>query len=61
MVLAVRMIDRITDLELVQSALKRSRIVALLGPRQSGTTTLARQFVAADSLNDFDLEDPFCR
>ena len=27
-------------------------------PRQSGKTTLARQFVAADSPNYFDLEDP---
>src|SRR5438093_4967351 len=52
------MIDRTTDLKLVQAALKRSRIVALLGPRQSGKTTLARQFVTADSLNYFDLEDP---
>jgi len=34
------------------------RNVALPGPQQSGKTTLARQLVAADSLNDFDLEDP---
>jgi predicted AAA+ superfamily ATPase len=53
-----RVIDRKTDLALVRGALKRSRIVALLGPRQCGKTTLARQFVAADSLNYFDLEDP---
>jgi hypothetical protein len=33
-------------------------VVALLGPRQCGKTTLARQFVPADSLNYFDLEDP---
>jgi len=33
-------------------------LVALLGPRQCGKTTLAREFVAADSLNYFDLEDP---
>jgi len=39
-------------------------VVALLGPRQSGKTTLARQFVASggiasnESLNFFDLEDP---
>jgi len=33
-------------------------VVALLGPRQSGKTTLARQFVPVDSLNYFDLEDP---
>ncbi len=52
------MINRKTDVELVQTALKRSRVVALLGPRQCGKTTLARQFLAADSLNYFDLEDP---
>ncbi|MBI3797272.1 MAG: ATP-binding protein [Deltaproteobacteria bacterium] len=45
-------------MELVQAALKRSRVVGLLGPRQCGKTTLARQFVPADSLNYFDLEDP---
>jgi predicted AAA+ superfamily ATPase len=52
------MIDRKTDIQLVRSALKRSRVVALLGPRQCGKTTLARQFVPAESLNYFDLEDP---
>src|SRR5437773_5970166 len=52
------MIDRTTDTHLVRTALKRSRIVALPGPRQAGKTTLARQFVPADSLNYFDLEDP---
>jgi predicted AAA+ superfamily ATPase len=52
------MIDRKTDIRLVRTALRRSRVVALLGPRQCGKTTLARQFVAADSLNYFDLEDP---
>lgn len=30
----------------------------MLGPRQCGKTTLARQFVPATSLNYFDLEDP---
>lgn len=39
-------------------ALKRSRITALTGPRQCGKTTLAREFLAPDSLNYFDLEDP---
>lgn len=53
-----RMIERAIDLKLVEAALKRSRVVALLGPRQCGKTTLARRFVAADSLNYFDLEDP---
>ncbi len=52
------MIARLTDLALLRAALKRSRVVALLGARQSGKTTLARQFVPADSLNYFDLEDP---
>ena len=52
------MIDRQTDMHLVRTALRRSRVVALLGPRQCGKTTLARQFVPADSINYFDLEDP---
>lgn len=52
------MIARKTDISLVQVALKRSRVVALLGPRQCGKTTLARQFVPVESLNYFDLEDP---
>ncbi len=52
------MIERRADLALVRAALRRSRVVALLGPRQCGKTTLARQFVAPDSLNYFDLEDP---
>lgn len=42
----------------IKTALARSRVVALLGPRQCGKTTLARQFVAVDSANYFDLEDP---
>lgn len=52
------MVDRKTDVGLVRAALKRSRVVALLGPRQCGKTTLARQFVPARSLNYFDLEEP---
>ena len=52
------MIDRKTDTDLIRTALKRSRIVALLGPRQCGKTTLARHFVPPHSLNYFDLEDP---
>lgn len=41
--------------------LKRSPIVALLGPRQCGKTTLARQFVDGESEHFFDLEDPVVR
>jgi predicted AAA+ superfamily ATPase len=42
----------------IARALKRSRVVALIGPRQSGKTTLARQIVPSGSVNYFDLEDP---
>lgn len=52
------MIDRRTDSGIVRTALRRSRVVAILGARQCGKTTLARQFVPAGSLNYFDLEDP---
>ena len=38
------MIDRAIDRTLVQTAIRRSRIVALLGPRQCGKTTLAHSF-----------------
>ncbi len=52
------MLDRATDRSLIRTALRRSRVVALLGPRQCGKTTLAREFVAPASSNYFDLEDP---
>lgn len=42
----------------VKAGLDRSRVVALIGPRQCGKTTLARQFVNPDSINYFDLENP---
>lgn len=45
-------------LDHLRAALSRSRVVALIGPRQCGKTTLARQFVDVDSLNYFDLEEP---
>lgn len=51
------MIQRTSLLQSIRTALSRSRVVALIGPRQSGKTTLARQFVPSDSLNYFDLED----
>ena len=44
--------------ERIKEALDRSRIVVLLGPRQCGKTTLAREFLNPDSANYFDLEDP---
>jgi predicted AAA+ superfamily ATPase len=52
------MINRPAYIRAIREALQRSPIVALIGPRQSGKTTLARMFVASDSLNYFDLEDP---
>ncbi len=52
------MIPRTNTHNAIDTALERSRIVALLGPRQCGKTTLARQFVPPDSTAYFDLEDP---
>ncbi len=48
----------------IADAFQIAKVVALLGPRQSGKTTLARQFAASgtrtfnEALNYFDLEDP---
>ena len=53
------MLARNTLFQTIQNALERSRVVALIGPRQCGKTTLARQFVPPDSVNYFDLENPF--
>ena len=52
------MIDRIALTATVRDALARSPAVALVGPRQVGKTTLARSFLAPDSPQWFDLEDP---
>ena len=52
------MVDRSQLLSEIRAALKRSRVVALVGPRQSGKTTIARQVLPADSPRYFDLEDP---
>lgn len=51
-------------LQQIEEEMRVSRVVALLGPRQVGKTTLARQFCERTSLsfdpglNYFDLEDP---
>jgi hypothetical protein len=53
--------------EEIVAAIRRSPVVALLGPRQSGKTTLARQvarsgvFPCDEGVNYFDLEDPASR
>jgi predicted AAA+ superfamily ATPase len=55
------MLERARLIEHIRRGLKRSRIVALIGPRQSGKTTLAREIVPNGSGNYFDLEDPTSR
>lgn len=53
-----RMVSREALQTAVRQALSRSRVVVLVGPRQCGKTTLAREFLAEDALSYFDLEDP---
>jgi len=50
------MIDRKKLYNSIKKTLDWSRAVAILGPRQCGKTTLARQFVSMKSGNYFDLE-----
>jgi uncharacterized protein len=52
------MIRRAEALARVREGLRRSRVVALVGPRQCGKTTLARELVPAGSPRYFDLENP---
>lgn len=52
------MIDRPHLRQIIQTKLDVNRVVALIGPRQCGKTTLAREFVSPRSVNYFDLEDP---
>ena len=52
------MLKRKYLLSKIKKALERSRAVLLLGPRQCGKTTLAREIANVDSPNYFDLEDP---
>jgi predicted AAA+ superfamily ATPase len=52
------MIERTALLRIIQGTLERSRVVALIGPRQCGKTTMARLLVPSSSINYFDLEDP---
>jgi uncharacterized protein len=51
-------VDRLRLSNAVSAALRRSPAVALVGPRQVGKTTLARQHLAPRSPNYFDLENP---
>jgi predicted AAA+ superfamily ATPase len=52
------MLQRAIYQQRISDGLGRNPVVALVGPRQVGKTTLARLFVAPESLNYFDLEDP---
>jgi len=52
------MIRRSATLDRIRTALRRNPVAVLTGPRQCGKTTLARQLLAEDSANYFDLEDP---
>jgi predicted AAA+ superfamily ATPase len=52
------MIDRPSYIQRIRNALQTSPVVSLVGPRQCGKTTLARQLVPSDSVNYLDLEDP---
>lgn len=42
----------------IERALKHNPVVAVLGPRQCGKTTIARDFLPVTSANYFDMEDP---
>lgn len=52
------MLDRPDYLKRLATAINRSPITALLGPRQCGKTTLARMFSAGRQAAWFDLESP---
>ncbi len=52
------MIDRPRRLSQLRHGLERSPVVALLGPRQCGKTTLARQIAAEEGSFYLDLERP---
>jgi predicted AAA+ superfamily ATPase len=52
------MLIRSTQFDGLRAALARTRVVLLVGARQVGKTTLARQLVQPGHLNYFDLEDP---
>jgi uncharacterized protein len=52
------MIKRLQILSRLRAGLKASPAVALLGPRQCGKTTLARQLAGSTNSNYFDLENP---
>jgi uncharacterized protein len=50
------MLNRPHYLNRLETAIQRSPITAILGPRQSGKTTLARMFTAGKQVTHFDLD-----
>src|SRR5437867_9891337 len=54
----MNLIPRQRYIESIETALRRSVIVALLGPRQCGKSTLALQIAAGRSGHYYDLENP---
>jgi predicted AAA+ superfamily ATPase len=54
----MNLIERTDALERINSAFRIHPIVALLGPRQCGKTTLARMFGESEPCTFFDLENP---
>jgi hypothetical protein len=50
------MIDRVSYLQQLATAVRRAPVTALLGPRQCGKTTLAQIFAAGRQATYFDLE-----
>ncbi len=53
-----RMIERAELLRQVEYGLKRNPVTAILGPRQCGKTTLAKEVGRRENAVYFDLEDP---
>jgi len=58
MVVWAMIVPRPQILDAIRRALKRAPVVVLVGPRQCGKTTLARELLPEDSPGYFDLEDP---
>lgn len=52
------LLHRRAHLESIREKLGQNPVVSILGPRQAGKTTLARQVAATKKSHYFDLEDP---
>jgi len=54
------MIKRNALLQEIENKITQYKVTALLGPRQCGKTTIAREIVTHTDSVYFDLEDPDC-